>query len=528
MIVNELINIEKREIDKNNDRITYREQIRDIILSEGKVYRAELARRLGIKDVNNINREINVLIEQGLIEKDKDGRKVFYFPVNLLKPSTHISDEPEASEVLFLKKKTKPDRADKLFDVIASEDRWWSCKELCEVIGITYHNFGQSNERNLQLGRVIKRKDGRNTFYKKAGITPVKESVQLSTTEILVNRIPQLKAFRDFKKTTDNCSQSTIDQYEKEILLFYHWKNKFNSTHFTIYPVERITVRDIDQFLQFLDEERHYSATAKRGVVVALKSYATFLKTRNYIAHDFMAEVKAPRVEKKPQIYASVEEFWRLVAAACNGKDPTRDLAFLLVCADTGARVGEIETICREDINFEENILTIHGEKAKGIKGERKDRTLPISKLTAQYLQAVIEENKEIITPVYLWIHKKPKEIGNAVFLNRDKTFLRRRQIGNVLRRLRGQAGLENAITVHSFRRWLISHLTNQLDKSKNMRMDFVAQRVGHATDNQMTVDYMKMQPEYRAKYDQEYQASHLLNQPDSIAKFKSIVSNIS
>lgn len=505
----------EEENESKVDLRTCKEKIHEVIMRNFIIKRKDLAEKLGILP-RNLNRDINKLIDDGEIIKDKQGREIVYMAVQ---QKSSIIEEPKESEVLEVLRKTKPTRADQLFDVIKSEERWFSCKELCELDGISSHNFGQCMKPNLQLGKVVRDKVGRETFYRLADTDPVRKVVQLSASELLVGRIEPLKAFLHFEKYTKHHSQLTIDVYKREILLFYNWKNKFNTTSFTVYPCERITLRDIDRFHQYLDEERHYGSAGKRGSFIALKSYFKFLASRNYISHNFMAEEKAPPIEKRAQVIISLEEFWRLVTVAVNGKHPTRDLTLLLVMLDTGARVGEVETICREDLNFDENILVIHGEKAKGVKGRRKGRTLPISNLTAQYLHAVIEENKEIVTPVYIWIQKEREEVGTAVFLNRDRTFLRRHQIGNALISLRTRARLENAVTVHSFRRWLILYLTNN-----DMRTDFVALRVGHTPGNKMTVDYIEMAPEYREKYDQQYQSTHCLNQADFIAKFNAIV----
>jgi integrase len=188
---------------------------------------------------------------------------------------------------------------------------------------------------------------------------------------------------------------------------------------------------------------------------------------------------------------------------------------------DTGARVGELETICREHIDFENSVITILGEKKRRRAGKRVPRTLPLSKLTLQYLQKLIFRYRNIEEKVFYWSYDEKIEVGTAVFLTPYRKFMKGGQIRQFVRDLREKAQIIKEITVHSFRRWLAVTLGNG-----GMREDFISYRLGQEPKNisKITLDYMRMAPEYRMEYDKQYQRAHPLNQSEFVQQFQTFV----
>lgn len=141
----------------NSEELTYRQQILQILTLERKGFRKNLAVRLGIKHVNNINRDINKLVAQGLIKREKMGRDVLYIALITLRKLSEIQGSPKVTW------------ADKILNILTSEKRWFSCRELRKRTGLEWKNFGRYMNPMLSDGAVERMKVGRNTFYRFTG-----------------------------------------------------------------------------------------------------------------------------------------------------------------------------------------------------------------------------------------------------------------------------------------------------------------------------------------------------------------------
>lgn len=500
------------------DLIKDKERILNFIVEKGKTFRKQIAVELNILP-RNLNRNIDKLIEENEIKKDKEGKEVFYIPIgNEIEPTLNssIAEEPQ-TETSKKKRKTK---ADVLYDIICSLDHDPSRQELRALTGLSEKNFDQRMKRNLREGKVERYKVGKNAYYHKSGnvkhIEPVQSFTRLNAD---LTRIPPLQAFIDYLRG-ENYSEKSITEYKRIITTFYHFKGD-SKTGFKVYPVEQLTIRDIDAFRNKLNEKQQSDA-AIRHAMVALKAYFKYLKSRKYIIEDFLADYKFPPIQARPQPVATIEEWWQCVKAV-KPKMKIRDCALLLLMFDTGLRVSEAETICREHIYFETKEIKVLGAKGKRMKGAKIPRLLPIAQITLDYLRKVIEMTKKEVIITYR-LNDGTEESGTAVFLNdqdeqAEQLNIKTRKVRDFILQLRERCKLSQKITVHSFRRLMDLTLTNS-----GMRIDFVADRMGHVPENKMTIAYINAAPDYKAEYKKQYQQTHPLNEPGFVRKFKTIV----
>lgn len=79
-----------------------------------------------------------------------------------------------------------------------------------------------------------------------------------------------------------------------------------------------------------------------------------------------MATLTEPQVPDRPPPVLDDDAMERLLAA-CKGKDPIdrRDMALLMVFADTGCRLGEVHGLDVADWNRETRTLTVTGKGDK-------------------------------------------------------------------------------------------------------------------------------------------------------------------
>jgi len=511
------------------DSTTYKDRMKQIIVERKKVYRKELAMEFGIAP-HNLNRDADKLIAENEIEYGKDGREVYYIPKTVSpEPEATIQEVSEASETEVkpretgkLLKSQRVTKAQQMYDFIKQKDCEVSNRELIKQFNIPERKLSLYLKPKTKTGDLKWRKIGRETFYRR-GEMPIETVTRFTKMEMIVKQIGELDQFRKYE-INQRLSNRTIVEYLKNIIKFYQFKNNFGTSGVFIFPVERFTIRDFDAYKTYCRQELHYSDYAMASMVVPLKAYFRYLKSRNLVLTDILENEEVPQVhsdEQDPQSVITVEDFWNLVGTVKGDKYELTSLTLLLIMLDTGARVGELETICREHIDFENSVITILGEKKRRRAGKRVPRTLPLSKLTLQYLQKLIFRYRNIEEKVFYWSYDEKIEVGTAVFLTPYRKFMKGGQIRQFVRDLREKAQIIKEITVHSFRRWLAVTLGNG-----GMREDFISYRLGQEPKNisKITLDYMRMAPEYRMEYDKQYQRAHPLNQSEFVQQFQTFV----
>jgi site-specific recombinase XerD len=165
--------------------------------------------------------------------------------------------------------------------------------------------------------------------------------------------------------------------------------------------LDTATRADLEAFLANLAGRHAPSTVATRYKV--LKIFYGWLEDEEDVPNP-MARMKPPIVpDDQPVPVLGAEELRRLFAA-CAGKtfEARRDTAIIMFLLDTGARRAEVMGIRLLDLDFDLEVVGVHG------KG-RRDRALPFGRQTAQaldrYLRARVR-HKYADLP-WLWIGQK-------------------------------------------------------------------------------------------------------------------------
>lgn len=505
--------------------LTYKEKIYNIIVRDGKSYRKRIAEELGIAPFN-VNRDTKKLISENRIDQDKDGKEVYYIPIIMQQEMSESPIEALTNNAPTPKKKHKI-AADVLYETICSLDHDPSSQELIALTGLSGKNLNHRMKKNLQQGKVEWYKAGREVFYRKSGLqySPIQAVAYLTQLEADIERNPPLKAFVAYCPVK-KYARRTVQEYKRVINAFYHFKDRFNEKSFRIYPAEQFTTRDINEYLQHLIEQKQ-STSAQNHAVVALKTYFKFLTENDFIAKNPALPLGYNKIPEKLQSHLSEEVFLNFIKVIVKRKKHIdRDLALLLLMFDTGLRVSEVETVCREDIYFESNSMRLWAAKGKRMNSARVPFTLPIAQITCDYLKKVILNTEDEVQISFLVQDEEGEHMhtGTAIFLNdqlhhMEKRNMKLAKVSAFIRQLRDDSKSSKKITVHSFRHFMSVILGNN-----DMRLDFIDNRMHHKTEHQMTVNYMNSDPAYRKKYDEQYQHAHPLNNPTFVEKIMAIV----
>ena len=157
-------------------------------------------------------------------------------------------------------------------------------------------------------------------------------------------------------KRLENCSEGTLDNYRRTISMMMLSINKV---------LPEITTNDLRYYLAMYQENRHIGLSYLDTLRRYINSFFSWCQDEGYINRNparRLTKVKVPKKIKQPYT-AEEREVLR-----CNAQRE-RDLAIMEVLYSTAARIGEIVSLNRSDINFVGNDIVIYGHKGKA---ERK------------------------------------------------------------------------------------------------------------------------------------------------------------
>ena len=242
-------------------------------------------------------------------------------------------------------------------------------------------------------------------------------------------------------KRVEGCSEKSLKYYDKTIQKMLNGVGK---------TVKEIVTEDIRAYLTGYQKQRQTSKVTVDNVRRILSSFFSWLEDEDFIVKSPVRrihKVKTAKVVKDTY----TDEALELMRDNCT---TTRDLAMIDLLASSGMRVGELVTLNREDINFNERECVVLG------KGN-KERLVYFDARTKIHLQNYFDARTDDNPALFVTL-KQPFE---------------RLKIGGVETRLRemGRRLKIPKVHPHKFRRTLA---TTAIDKG--MPIEQVQQLLGH------------------------------------------------
>lgn len=242
-------------------------------------------------------------------------------------------------------------------------------------------------------------------------------------------------------KRIEGCSEKTLTYYRKTIETMISGIGK---------TPQQITTDDLRKYLTSYQVQRKSSKVTIDNIRRILSSFFSWLEDEDYIVKSPVRrihKVKTAKVIKDTYTDEALEQMRDSCTTA-------RDLAIIDLLASSGMRVGEMVTLNRDDINFNERECVVFG------KGN-KERLVYFDARTKIHLQDYLDSRTD----------------GNPALFVALRAPYNRLQIGGVEMRLR-QLGRRLSIPKvhpHKFRRTLA---TSAIDKG--MPIEQVQQLLGH------------------------------------------------
>ena len=249
-----------------------------------------------------------------------------------------------------------------------------------------------------------------------------------------------LQEFLDVK-ALEGCSKATIENY------------KFNLNKFLLGvgkdPTE-IATQDIRKYLADYKRERGVSNTTLDNMRRVFQSFFAWMHREGYIIKDPCASVNKIRADKKIKNPYSDEEMELMREAAKN----LREKAIIEVLYSTGMRIGELEKLNKDDIDFVNGKAIVFGKGAK-------EREVYFNVKAQLALKKYLENRNDTNEALFVGLQSPYNRLKVSTY-------------EKILRELGGRCGVH--CHPHRFRRTCATILLN-----KGMPIQEVSKVLGHA-----------------------------------------------
>ena len=284
-------------------------------------------------------------------------------------------------------------------------------------------------------------------------------------------------------------SENTVKAYRDTFTIFLRY-----CTDILNLKPEKMELKDmnkdfIEDFLNWLVDEKGYSISTRNQRLAALQSFFRFLQieTPEYLEKcNSILSIKAKKIPNTGLMtYLSIRAIQKLLATPnSKTKEGKRDLAILTLLYDTGARVQEII-----DLNICDLRLSSPATVKLLGKGQ-KVRVIPITPQTVNIMKFYIE--------AYQLIDDKNLEM--PIFFNKQKRRLSRAGISYILKKHFEIARMNNSdlfpvnISPHTLRHSKAMHLLES-----DVNLIYIRDFLGHVSVSTTEI-YAKANPEIKRK----------------------------
>ena len=186
-------------------------------------------------------------------------------------------------------------------------------------------------------------------------------------------------------------SQNTIKSYKTTLNMYIDYVCKHCNIRFAQFSFSYFNKENVNGFLTYLGDERNSSLSTQNQRLMALRSFINYSCANDLIKYTIALDVKKVPIRKtksKPVEFIS-EDALKIIFEQPNIKNriEMRNLFFMIMMYDTGARCSELLNLKLKDIefSFSNPFVYLHG------KGD-KIRTVPISDKTVAHLKKYCKE----------------------------------------------------------------------------------------------------------------------------------------
>ncbi|MBM6613762.1 tyrosine recombinase XerC [Desemzia sp. RIT804] len=275
---------------------------------------------------------------------------------------------------------------------------------------------------------------------------------------IFVNNQKLIELFLNYLISERDYSVLTKKAYQEDIEQFSAFLNQTGESAFNA-----VSIQDVRIFLGELNKKKLSRNSVSRKIS-SLRAFYQFLLRNDLVTENPFSYVHLKKKNLRlPRFF--YEKEMDILFQTVKGDSPldTRNEAILEVLYGTGIRVSECAGIKLQDIDFDLNVLLIHG------KGN-KERYVPFGHYAAVAMQNYLEKGRN---PLMQKHHKEHK----TLFVNHHGDGITSTGIEYALNQVIKKSSLTSDIHPHMLRHTFATHLLNN---GADMRT--VQELLGHAS----------------------------------------------
>ena len=268
-----------------------------------------------------------------------------------------------------------------------------------------------------------------------------------------------LKSFIAYLSVEKNFSNYTVSAYKSDLVSFFIWTNNISP--------EKVTYNQIREYLHFIQKFNYKKTTVARKIA-SLRTFFKYLYKSQFIEINPAENISAPKKPKSLPKFLTDDEMNKILD---NIKIDTpaglRNKAILELLSATGMRVSELSNLNFEDLNLDENEITVFGKGAK-------ERIVLVSQRAKTYLQRYIETARPLIAKGFA---PPATDDNSPVFINNTGYRLQNKTIRKAINDVVNSIELPKKVTPHMFRH---SFATKLIENGADLRV--VQELLGHAS----------------------------------------------
>ncbi len=217
----------------------------------------------------------------------------------------------------------------------------------------------------------------------------------------------------------------------------------YTQYEFATIPIKNVTKTQIQEFLETQRMKSNSTIDKQYRTLKKVYEYAEYkklIKENFFIGYD---RIKAPKSLKEDKDIVALTNKEEYKLKKYIEKNPSQFNDIILLCLNTGMRIGEVLALTRKDIISDKGHLSIYvnrsltrnikgevvmGKTTKTRSGRRKVEILPNTK---KIIERIVKESKQ-----------QRKDKDTPIFLTEDGKFYSHSQINGALKRMCKNAGV--------------------------------------------------------------------------------------
>jgi integrase/recombinase XerD len=259
-------------------------------------------------------------------------------------------------------------------------------------------------------------------------------------------------------------SNNSIKGYKHDLEMILREINK---------NILEIEYKDLNEY--FLSMAGNKAPKTISRKMAAIRSLYRFLLKEDLVEKDPTLKLESPKLNKSLPKFMTEDEVEKVIGSA----NCFRDQVLMRMFYVTGARLAEIQSLNKDDIDWNNKSIKVLGKGSK---------------------ERIVFFNQELKDMLQKYLNERT-DTNPALFIERGGSRLGRRTIEKIVSECGKRAGLKKHVTPHCFRHSLATRLLRN-----KVQLKEISQLLGHASTSTTEI-YARLDLEtVRSSYDSVYE----------------------